>query len=507
MAEIFVAALTLSACSAPTAQLSVHLVTQACSAPQPFANVTHVRVLVTGDSMKTVVQTTTVNQHALAVTGIVPGKNRRLEVRGYIKDPAEGGRVFSVGRSQPFDVSGTATAKGAFVVEVPAVIMRPVNVFVKPTRTSSLGTCTGMGVARAGLSASSLGDGRVFIAGGFSTDATGLRTMLASTELFDPLTGAFTPGPDLPGPTGARAFHTASALPENRVFLAGGEQDSPDGGFTALGSAFVFHVDAGTYDAVALSSPRTQHGAGQVDGGNTLLVGGLSASGVRVDTLEWFQPESGLTRVLGQRLGVTGMAVQGFADSSGVVVAGGSDGTNTLNAAYFFPFSGGTFGQSSSLTLTSARRNGALVPFQDGSHLVLAGGFTPSSNESGVDGLGSTEILNHKGGTLGREEGPAVGPRGDVCAVVLADFQALVAGGLSVNFGAPLSDASAELLTTAKTGGPISLGMPALQRPRHAHACAALPDGSALIVGGLDDSSGIASALSDALIFMPSPRD
>ena len=70
-------------------------------------------------------------------------------------------------------------------------------------------------------------------------------------------------------------------------------------GFTALGSAFVFHVDAGTYDAVALSSPRTQHGAGQVDGGNTLLVGGLSASGARVDTLEWFQPESGLTHVLG----------------------------------------------------------------------------------------------------------------------------------------------------------------------------------------------------------------
>lgn len=55
---------------------------------------------------------------------------------------------------------------------------------------------------RADHTATLLADGRVLICGGFDAGGRALR----STELFDPGTGAFTPGPDLTAP---RADHAA----------------------------------------------------------------------------------------------------------------------------------------------------------------------------------------------------------------------------------------------------------------------------------------------------------
>ncbi|MDE3134061.1 MAG: hypothetical protein KGL15_08350 [Acidobacteriota bacterium] len=66
------------------------------------------------------------------------------------------------------------------------------------------------------------------IAGGFSG-----RTLLASAELFDPATGAFTA---LPAPmTAARFGAVAAPLPDGNVLIAGG-----DDGRNVLSSAEVF---------------------------------------------------------------------------------------------------------------------------------------------------------------------------------------------------------------------------------------------------------------------------
>jgi hypothetical protein len=75
-----------------------------------------------------------------------------------------------------------------------------------PTMTSS----------RTGHSASLLPNGKVFIAGGYSSVA---GDYMLTTELYDPNTGVFAPGPSL---LSGRAYHTATTLPNGFVILIGG---------------------------------------------------------------------------------------------------------------------------------------------------------------------------------------------------------------------------------------------------------------------------------------------
>lgn len=78
--------------------------------------------------------------------------------------------------------------------------------------------------------ATQLTDGRVLVVAGWGRIAGYLGTVerwepatgygsLASTELYDPITGVFTPGRGMSIP---RHSHTATLLPDGRVLLVGG---------------------------------------------------------------------------------------------------------------------------------------------------------------------------------------------------------------------------------------------------------------------------------------------
>jgi hypothetical protein len=73
--------------------------------------------------------------------------------------------------------------------------------------------------ARREFSATLLADGRVLVAGGSLEIPGDGRSSLASTELWDPSTIGFEPGPDL---LEARAGHTATLLSDGRVLIVGG---------------------------------------------------------------------------------------------------------------------------------------------------------------------------------------------------------------------------------------------------------------------------------------------
>jgi hypothetical protein len=75
-----------------------------------------------------------------------------------------------------------------------------------------------MGIARLDQTATLLSDGRVLVTGGDDVQ-TGLAITLSSAELFDPVSGTFTAAADM---TAARAFHTATRLPNGGVLVVGG---------------------------------------------------------------------------------------------------------------------------------------------------------------------------------------------------------------------------------------------------------------------------------------------
>lgn len=64
-----------------------------------------------------------------------------------------------------------------------------------------------------------LPDGRILVAGGGAPSSREGFVALRSTELWDPSTGRFEPGPEL---AEARAGHTATLLADGRVLVVGG---------------------------------------------------------------------------------------------------------------------------------------------------------------------------------------------------------------------------------------------------------------------------------------------
>lgn len=137
-----------------------------------------------------------------------------------------------------------------------------------------------MGTARAGHGAALMGDGRVLITGGLSqVDLTNplsiFTSILNSSEIYDPATGAFTPGANM---LEARALHSATTLTNGEVLVAGGLAVLPIVNLPNVSStAYRYNPNSGSFGLPALmSGGRLLHTAVALDDGKVLLVGGLT---------------------------------------------------------------------------------------------------------------------------------------------------------------------------------------------------------------------------------------
>ncbi|MCK5944523.1 MAG: hypothetical protein KAI24_21220, partial [Planctomycetes bacterium] len=137
-----------------------------------------------------------------------------------------------------------------------------------------------MNQARAGHGASQLGNGLVLIPGGLESfdlaDPLSLfGSILNSTELFDPATGTFSPGPNM---LEARALHTSTTLSNGQALVAGGLSVLPIVNLPTVSStAYLFNPASGNFGFPSLfSGGRLLHSAVALDNGKVLLCGGLS---------------------------------------------------------------------------------------------------------------------------------------------------------------------------------------------------------------------------------------
>jgi hypothetical protein len=141
-------------------------------------------------------------------------------------------------------------------------------------------TPVAMSAARAGHGASRMGDGRVLITGGLASFDllnplsifTGIQV---STEVFDPATGVFAPGPNL---LEARAMHTSTTLTNGQVLIAGGITLIPFVNVpTVSATAYKFNYVTGSFGLPStFAGSRFLHSAAPLSNGKVLIAGGLS---------------------------------------------------------------------------------------------------------------------------------------------------------------------------------------------------------------------------------------
>jgi hypothetical protein len=174
-------------------------------------------------------------------------------------------------------------------------------------KTGTFGPAGSMATVRWNDSATLLTDGRVLIAGGDSRSGNSDTDQLASAELFDPTTGAFSPTGSM---TAARAGHTATLLPDGRVLVAGGFTNRPPNamGSMSLASTELYDPQTRTFSATgfSLAEPRIGHVAIMLPGGRVLIVGGDAGMSVGYPTAEIFDASKGASTLVSSNVSVRG---------------------------------------------------------------------------------------------------------------------------------------------------------------------------------------------------------
>ncbi len=256
---------------------------------------------------------------------------------------------------------------------------------------------------RAGHGASLLSNGKVLISGGSSSvDLTNplsfFTGLLASTELFDPVTNTLAPGPNM---LEQRAFHTSTTLTTGRVLIAGGLAVLPIINLPNVSNtAYLYNPATNTFGLPALmNGARFLHSAAPLSNGRVLLVGGVNLDltqflqtgniqdlivNTRTDC-QLFTPVIGgfgtFATVNGMQVGRAGAAVAPL-PSGGALIAGGFRMTIDVATSTFELASTETadvFAQSpNSITPTGsmqeARQFPTTVNLPDGTVMVVGGG-------------------------------------------------------------------------------------------------------------------------------------
>jgi Tol biopolymer transport system component len=262
-------------------------------------------------------------------------------------------------------------------------------------------TATGsMASARAGFTATLLPDGKVLVAGGYCC-GTGGAGALASAELYDPVSGSWTATGSMAAP---RTGHTATLLPDGKVLVAGGGAHGHGG--PSWASAELYDPVTGSWTATgSMGTPRTWHSATLQPDGKVLVQGGVDSVSAGMHTLttaELYDPGSGSwTAATGSPVSpVVGESMALLRDDRVLLLCACTSGSARL-----FDPSSGTWAGAGSLVPPRWGTTATLLP----SGIVLVAGGTNDASA-----LASAELFDPGSPGPSAPISPSVGPSSSV---------------------------------------------------------------------------------------------
>jgi hypothetical protein len=134
-----------------------------------------------------------------------------------------------------------------------------------------------------------LANGKVLVVGGLGMNGQGSFATLNSAELYDPVTGQWSPAGSL---ATARFVPTVTLLADGRVLVAGGGATAPAGqNGPTFASAELYDPAANGWSAASdMSAARTGHAATLLADGRVLVAGGTVDSGASSHSAELYDP-------------------------------------------------------------------------------------------------------------------------------------------------------------------------------------------------------------------------
>ncbi|MFI5258937.1 MAG: Kelch repeat-containing protein [Candidatus Limnocylindrales bacterium] len=224
--------------------------------------------------------------------------------------------------------------------------------------------------------------------------------------------------------------------------------------------------------------------ATRLKNGKVLVVGGKVASGsvaTKTVSAELYDPASGMFTATGSMADARWGHTATLLNDGRVLVVGGadlSDGFNNLKSAEIYDPGTGKFTVTGSMAVGRADHTATLLA--DG-RVLIAGG----TNSIGLD---SAEIYDPATGRFS-PTGSMTVARQDQTATRLQDGRVLIAGGTANGVTGPFGVLASAEIYDPSTGKFTATG--SMSTPRQGPTATLLPDGTVMVIGGLDQDSAL----------------
>ena len=299
---------------------------------------------------------------------------------------------------------------------------------------------------RAAHTGTLLNDGKVLLAGGFSSTifpAAALNT----AELYDPVANTFTALTSRM--RSARTDHAATRLVDGRILLTGGQTNNNNGDGTNTAELFDPATQTFTPVTATMASPRGAHASVLLGTGRVLIMGGYNNSSISLDTAELFDPSTQTFTALASRMAAGRAALDATPLANGMILlTGGSSSRNVFDTAELFDPATQSF-TAISATMTAIREGHGSSRLANGSVLVSGGGILGSNPPSALAALNTAELFDPSTQRFSAISDRMSAPRMAHTQTSLSSGSVLLTGGGYLNSGG-----SFVILNTAETFTP-----------------------------------------------------